>query len=213
MNKSERSCRQLHRLAPPCLAVFVAMALLAPIANATPYVAKLVQQGNDVIATGSGAFDLTGLAYHSVTPAFPAIDPFHAGIILGFPSPSLDVYTGITGPTSIGNGSPRFANGGSGDTIGFEGSTFDFGDPVIAVPSGYLSGAALSSTAAWDNATFASLGVTPGRYVWTWGTGPEQSFTLEVGNAVGVPEPATLGMFGLGALLIGAFAGLRRRAG
>jgi len=192
--------------------VFAALVLLAPIANATPYVVKFVQQGNNVVATGSGAFDLTGLTYHSVTPAFPAIDPYHAGIILGFPSPSLDVYTGITGPTSFGNGSATFANGGSGDTIGFEGGTFDFGKPAIALPSGYLSGAALSSAAIWENASFASLGVTPGSYVWTWGTGADQSFTLDVGApTAAVPEPAALALFGFGVLLIGAFVGLRRQ--
>lgn len=33
------------------------------------------------------------------------------------------------------------------------------------------------------------------------------------GGGIGVPEPTELGMFGLGLLLIGLFAGLRRRAG
>ena len=33
------------------------------------------------------------------------------------------------------------------------------------------------------------------------------------GGGIGVPEPADLGMFGLGLLLIGGFAGLRRRRG
>ncbi|MGH8117063.1 MAG: PEP-CTERM sorting domain-containing protein [Rhodanobacteraceae bacterium] len=49
----------------------------------------------------------------------------------------------------------------------------------------------------------------PGTYTWTWGTGADQSFTLDIVNAV--PEPAALGMFGFGVLLIGAFVGLRRR--
>jgi putative SOS response-associated peptidase YedK len=44
--------------------------------------------------------------------------------------------------------------------------------------SGYASDDALgTSTDTWDNATFASLGVTPGTYVWTWGTDADQSFT------------------------------------
>ena len=50
------------------------------------------------------------------------------------------------------------------------------------------------------------------RYVWIWGTGAEQRFTLVIGGAVTVPEPATLGMYGFGVLLIGAFVRLRRRA-
>ena len=68
----------------------------------------------------------------------------------------------------------------------------------------------MSSSATWDNATFASLGVTPGTYVWTWGTAVGQSFTLDVVKPAGVPEPAALGMFGFGTLLIGALVGLRR---
>lgn len=39
------------------------------------------------------------------------------------------------------------------------------------------------------------------------------SFDLRPAPPVGVPEPAALGTFGLGALLIGLFAGLRRRFG
>jgi hypothetical protein len=40
----------------------------------------------------------------------------------------------------------------------------------------------------FNSATFASLGVTPGTYVWTWGTGlMNQNFTLQIG-AAGVPD-------------------------
>ena len=50
-----------------------------------------------------------------------------------------------------------------------------------------MSGAALSDSMTFDNATFASLGVTPGTYVWSWGTGlPHQNFTLIIGS--GVPD-------------------------
>jgi hypothetical protein len=44
---------------------------------------------------------------------------------------------------------------------------------VVAVPRDYVSGAPLgTSTATFANATFMSLGLTPGAYVWRWGSGP-----------------------------------------
>ena len=66
----------------------------------------------------------------------------------------------------------------------------------------------------FNNATLASLGVTPGTYVWTWGTGlANQNFTLQIGS-VGVPPPgvpdggSTVSL--LGCALFGV-AALRRK--
>ena len=80
---------------------------------------------------------------------------------------------------------------------------------LLAVPEGYVSGAALSDSMTFDNATFASLGVTAGTYVWTWGTGlPNQNFTLIIGG-FGVPDGGTTVSL-LGFALLG-LAALRRK--
>jgi hypothetical protein len=68
--------------------------------------------------------------------------------------------------------------------------------------------AALSDSMTFNNATLASLGVTPGTYVWSWGTGlANQNFTLQIG-AAGVPDGGTTVML-LGAAL-GALGMARR---
>jgi hypothetical protein len=81
----------------------------------------------------------------------------------------------------------------------------------LNVPQGYVSGTALSGSATWNNATFASLGVTPGTYVWSWGNGlPNQNFTLIIGGA-GVPDGgSTVSLLGFGLL---GLAALRRKLG
>jgi hypothetical protein len=71
----------------------------------------------------------------------------------------------------------------------------------LARPLAAISDSLLSDTSTYANRTFSSLGVTPGTYEWTWGSGANQNFTLEIGTAV--PEPSTWAM-----LLIG-FAGVR----
>ena len=42
----------------------------------------------------------------------------------------------------------------------------------------------------FNNETFSTLGVIPGTYVWTWGTGANQNFTLQIGAAA-VPDSAS----------------------
>ena len=77
---------------------------------------------------------------------------------------------------------------------------------ILYVPQGYVSGAALSDSMTFNNATFASLGVTPGTYVWTWGTGlANQNFTLHIGS---VPDGGSTVSL-LGCALLG-LAALRR---
>ena len=50
--------------------------------------------------------------------------------------------------------------------------------------AGYVSGTALSDMAIYSGKTLATLGVTPGTYVWTWGTGANQNFTLQILPAI-----------------------------
>jgi len=211
MNKLFAGC--LKRLLPLGLAMAGVTVLLAPaVGQATPYVVKFAQQGSNVVATGSGAFDLTGLVFSGSFGSGTSMQP-NAGYVSSgaLDSVPLDAYTGFAGPASFGVGGPEVPTSGSGDYVGIVGLSTPYGSPLFFLPAGYVSGNVLSNTISFDNASFASLGMTPGTYVWTWGTGAGQSFTLDIGNAVNVPEPATLSLFGVGLLLIGALAWRRRR--
>lgn len=207
--------RCLKRLLPLGFAASAAAVLLAPVpASASPYIVRLVQDGSSVVASGSGSVDLTGLTFDQeylfgAASLWPSL-----GYLLAGTGGDLDGYTGFVGPASFGSGSFPVEAARTGDRVGIIGSSSSFGHPVLWVPTGYLSASALSNTSTFASASFTSLGVTPGSYVWTWGTGAEQSFTLNIVEVpkIDAPEPAALGMFGLGALLIGAFVGLRRRA-
>ncbi|MEP7185706.1 MAG: PEP-CTERM sorting domain-containing protein [Rhodanobacter sp.] len=206
----------LKRLVSASLALFIAILLTSGVADATPYVVRLVQQGNNVVAAGSGAFDLTGLTaqggYGSVQGAgWPVMGYVYTGLALT----TLDGYTGFSGPASFGSGSViTGAASVTGDAVGIYASSDFYGFPLIFVPSGYVSDSPLRSGGTWDNASLASLGVTPGTYTWSWGNGADQSFTLTTMTGTiptGVPEPAALALFGLGVMLVGGFVTLRRR--
>jgi hypothetical protein len=152
------------------------------------YIVTLEQVGSDVVATGSGAVDLTGLTFRVSGTLAPGVITANIGIIQiggSLDNPFIDQYTGITGPTSFGSGGTFEANTNSGDFVGIFGRTGD-----IDVPHGYVSNTPLSDRMTFNNATFSSLGVTPGTYEWTWGTGlPNQNFTLIIG---GSPPPLTI---------------------
>lgn len=152
------------------------------------YVITFDQVGSNVVATGSGSLDLTGLNLVGIgaSPAF--MSPSYADIIVGPARLTLaNTYRGIAGPASFGLWAPKSASSGSGDLVGMVASE-------LWVPYGYVSGTALSDSMTFDGASFASLGLTPGSYEWTWGGSglDADSFTIDVGTPAAVPEPSSL---------------------
>jgi hypothetical protein len=177
----------LQSAAAAALAIVIAWGLSIPSAQADPYVVTLEQVGSNVVASGTGAFDLSGLTFNAVGGSQGQCTPGFGAIIIG-PAvfESADDYRGFSGPTSFGPNVPigvgTLATNGTGDLVGIVGNS-DF----LFVPRNYVSNTTLLSSSTWDNATLASLGATPGVYVWTWGTGPDQKFTLQIGP-VTVPD-------------------------
>jgi hypothetical protein len=172
----------------PTLATTLAIVLAGLLSVRTAqagYTVTLRQVGPDVVATGSGAIDLHGLRFSASGTRDPAMDPVVEGVLgfafiaTGSTSSSVDFYSGGTGPRSFGEFPfVEHASSGSGNMVGA--GTDRFERAYITVPKGYRSGSALSNSATYSGHTFATLHVTPGTYVWKWGTGANQNFTLQI---------------------------------
>jgi hypothetical protein len=188
-------------------------AVAAPSAHAA-YVVTFDEVGSAVVERGYGALDLTDLRPAGDAPisSTPHVAPFVAIYASGARGALEEEFVGgggpgfsdITGPSNWGPGTPTRASLSRGDGLTFEGAAMS-----IFVPEGYASGTFLQETSTYFDASFASLGLTPGTYVYSWGSGVHaDTFAVEVGSSGPIsitgsaPEPSTWAM-----MLIG-FAGL-----
>jgi hypothetical protein len=166
-------------------AVLVAGGLSVATEAHAAYTVRLVQVGADVVANGSGTLNLAGF-YRGGAGGGSGL--YAKGAVFGIgpvgTSIDEDAYgASVTGPTSYGTGDYVSPSAGSGDLVEIYRTT-----GYIYVYRGYVSGSPLASTAVWKGATIASLGLTPGTYTWTWGSGANaDSFTLIIDD---VPAPA-----------------------
>lgn len=174
------------------LATILAFTVSATAAHAA-VIFDVERVGGDVLVTASGSYDLTG----AVPVGVGVQDGFingSLGLAVGGPFGAVDFYQLTLNPGAFGTGG--FVNGvpDTGDRFGL-----DIVGGFITVPSGYVSGTPLAGTTRFSGHNLASLGLTPGTFVYGI---PNDTLTVNV-----APEPATIALFGLGV----AGAGWARR--
>lgn len=166
-------------------AVAAALVSCACAAQAA-HVAFMYQNGPNVEVTGSGPLNTDALGVPGLNgPAPPQMTPASGVFVYGVTSYST--FIGIGGPALFGPGGLAIGSSATGQRVGIAGN-----GKLLLVPQGYVSGAPLSGGAVWNGKTLAALGLTPGTYVWTWGTGPTaDSLTLHISLALPASVTAT----------------------
>lgn len=166
---------------------FLGLALLSAINSAhAVFTINIVQSGPDVVMTGSGTINTTGI------PVFPSggvcgqslgvVEAVHICIgtgLLGerYSSAFTTPISGITtGATSLGST-------GTGPTISAVVSE-------LYLPVGYVSGSAISNSSTYAGKTLAGMGLTDGA-IHTFNLTSGDTFVIRVGSAVLPAAPAT----------------------
>jgi hypothetical protein len=184
-----------------------------------PFVVTFQQEGSNIVATGTGEFDTAGLTstgFGLVNRAqiAPVTGQFLFGPASGVPTfnvsagPTSTRFSGVVGTTPI-----TVPSSTSGLGVGVNGA---ISNPSVTIPASYMSGTVITSEAVLPVASIScatpganpcdGLGMQPDQvFTWTWGSNPDQSFTINSTLLAPTPEiplPAAFPLFasGLGAL-------------
>lgn len=183
------------------VAPLAAALLLAAVANCVQasVIVNVFQSGSDVVWSGSGTLDISGLTARGRGNLLAGSD-FGKEFFLGADPggfPAVDFYgaTGEVSPPGALFAGDLFIRPqlGAGPRLGIAIEAFGGQvDPAVVVPTGYISGGALFATSTYSGKTIDGLGLIPGTYVWSWTT---DSLTL---NIAAVPLPATTWLLSTG---------------
>jgi hypothetical protein len=166
-----------------------------PTIPAPNYYVRVFEDGPNVVMSGSGVIDYTDLFQFVNLQAIDSyVYPGSRQILIGSDSnvSELNRYDPISGitftsPVSFGSGPQIFGDTSTGSPFGVGGNSF------ILLPSTYTSGSFMTGSTIYNGKTISSLGLTPGSYDWTWGSGSTfYKFTLEiVAPPTPTPTPTT----------------------
>jgi uncharacterized protein YaiE (UPF0345 family) len=167
------------------------------------FIIDIAQDGANVVATGKGAINLTGLQASSPNTFGQSLYPNIPFIGLG-DEQYITQYSGFSNDssTNLGSGGGVADSVTSGDPFFFNGSKYV---PIIGLAESYVSGANLSNSATFDNTTISALGLTPGTYIFN-SADDDIKFVIAGATVSAVPEPSTwllmiAGIGGIGLML------------
>ncbi|MEO0485839.1 MAG: VPLPA-CTERM sorting domain-containing protein [Pseudomonadota bacterium] len=176
--------------------VAAAMAVLPTLSQAATYTLTFVDDGTDVVATGVGTFDLTGLPFDGLVSVQPYVHPNSGDFMTGAQDFSMQAYAvTLTSPQPWGSGTPVLASSGSGDSVAF------WTGGRLFLSQSYATGDALLSIATWNNHSLASLGLSVGTQSYSFGNNTfNMVFTDSAAAPVPLPASVALLLAGLGGL-------------
>ena len=178
------------------LSVFLLMSglLVAGGANATATM-TFNQVGSNVEASITGSINLAGLGASSATQYRAVVQADIAQAGVGTDANFVDAFgynSNISGTAAFGAGSsPIPASSGTGGPFTIIGLP-SFGPKTLYVPRTYNSNTQIVGvTSTWNNRTIDTLGLTPGTYVYTLGTGGNtDTLTIQINSPPAAQAPA-----------------------
>ena len=136
----------------------------------------IVQDGPNVVMSGTGTINLTDLTPRVSTDTFvSSMVPLLSRFSPGPSSPWTGrFYTGatFTMPPAFGTiGLQYAASSGSGSGVAVVYNSY-IGSESLFIDSSYVSGNVITTYSTFNNRTLAGMGLIAGTYTYSWGTGP-----------------------------------------
>ncbi|MDQ8196316.1 hypothetical protein QEH59_17910 [Coraliomargarita sp. SDUM461004] len=157
---------------------------LASIAHSAIFL-NLYEAGADVVLSASGSANTSDLTVMNGSGESYLYAP---AAVLQTVNRCYEFYSGVSfsGPTSFTGTADMAGTFVSGDAVDIIGQ-----NEQIILPTGYISGSAVSGESIWAGVTLASMGLDEGTYTWTWGNDlTADSLTLIVSQSP-IPEPSS----------------------
>lgn len=156
-------------------AVWLSAGLFSAMPASAAIVLEVQQQGANVTIQGSGSANLAGLLSAGSSSSWNNIltnTDVYAGPA-AFNDGSVSLWQGLTGPLSISANSIYEVPDDSGSTGDLFGILANNGSdvPRLVLPSGYVSGTALTGFSLYPSTDINTMGLTPGTFTWVWGSG------------------------------------------
>lgn len=165
--------------------------MVACAASQAAVTITIEESGGDVVATASGSLDTSSTTSSSaatVIPLFEYVAADNYAYIVGVGGvSSATAYGAIFGTAQPLNSSSisEEPDSSTGAPVGVD--ALGGGAVILYAPAGYISGGSINATSTWAGQTLAGLGLTPGSYVFDFGS-DRVTYTV-VDPSVTPPQP------------------------